>query len=318
MLLTLTLLLAPAQAADLWFGGSLDAALDLSPGSLSVPTMGEVDFRMQQGKVFVRVDVDLWTDLASPSLLQPYPPEWAMVQVGTEGPIVRAGIHNPNIGLEDWDYRNNYMPTYSNYFNGASPGRLLGAEFAWHFENDAEVFVWGGSDMDFGWSEGEVLPEPYWTAGVGVSAEAEMWSTWTGFVTYPQDGFYALFYSGEVYPHNLVTVALDGGAGVSAGSPFAGGQLVVVGMPEATVNPTVRGEVNLDPDLALGSFADTGVYRSAVSAGGKVTIRDWLQVMAEGKLMWSAKEAQMSPGVFVALNVFRPEPGYYTAVYDEE
>ena len=103
----------------------------------------------------------------------------------------------------------------------------------------------------------------------------------------------------ELYPAEVVTIALGGMVGASGGSPFADVAVYGVFLPEAVVNPTIRVEGNYDPDGA------TGAAPWAVSAGGAIVPVDWAKFLIEAKVLGTTGEPV--PGVYASFTVFRPE-----------
>lgn len=293
-----------ALAGETWIGGGVGAAAGVFPGFQDINAQVELDARFEAGRVFGRFDVDFNTYYVAGETSFLLPPEWAMIQVGREGPFARAGVFNPNIGLEDWDIRNNYLPSFSQMFNYASAGRVLGGELGFHFGDGSEVAAFVGSDMD--WDDYDIS-SPTLITGAWVSAEKDLFSTWSGVVLYPMDSYYGLFAAIEVYPHDLVWVTLDGGVGFSESSPYAGGQLVVNVLPEAIVTPVARGEAFYDPDDALGLG-----LKGTASVGARSYPNDWLTLQVEGKALFGDDtNPGVHPGVYVSAWAHRADPGIY-------
>lgn len=311
-------LLSGGLAGDpaVWVGGAGSAQLGYQKSGLAgTEVQAELDARVEQGPFYFRADLDFTLGLDGGAHPVMFPPEWLMIQYSPGAVRLRAGVVNPNIGLEDWDPWNNYLPTFSILFNGASPGRVLGGEVAYQVGN-AEVFAFGGADMDFVASD-VFIPELTPIAGLGVWAEGESLATWSGLALYPTESYYGAFAAVEYYPLDQLWVSLDGGLGLSAGEPFAGAQLVVNVMPEAVVAPVARVEGVYDPGgVALGG-ADAGVAKGTFSLGARLQALASLSVMAEGKLtLWGS--GLVDPGVFIRVTGFRPEPPTYTALTPEE
>lgn len=310
-----SLLVFPAMAADVdtWFGGGVSLGAYATPdaaGTFASTTVSqaEADARFATGVVYGRLDLDVHMDPASPAWDGQVPLEWAMLQVSPGTWFVRAGVTNPNIGLEDWDDWVNYLPTTSVLFDGASPGRLGGGEVGWTFSDGGQAFVFGGWDMD-------------WAApsfGGGYASEQDAWSTWSGLVAQPTldfgtgtPGLYGFFGALEIYPADALWLTLDGGGGVMGGSPFAGAQLIANVLPEAVVQPVARVEGVFDPDDMMGAPVATA------SVGARVQPLDWLRVAVEGK--YSVDPAtENGLGAFLTLDVWRPEPPPYAAVEEDE
>jgi hypothetical protein len=314
---------APSSSrATVWFGGQTGGLMGWSSGPLAQPkgsaersALGgpfghvgsEIDLRIGWRKAVFRLDLDVNIDPFTGEVSYPGP-EWAMIQVG--GPKVRGrfGIINPQIGLEDWDRWNNYLPTWSVMFNGATPGRILGAEVAGTV-GDFEVFGFVGDDVDF------AAPDPSLVMGVGISGERDTWATWSGVVGYPLDGYYAGFFGFDFYPAEEFWFSIDGGAGVSGTSPFFGGQVVLNPFPEEVVQPVVRGEYVFDPDGAALGGSEYGIPLATASVGLRSQPLENMSIMVEGKAtVWPEG---LSPGIFVSLDFFRPEPSAYAVSVDE-
>lgn len=299
---------AMAGEASGWVGGAVGAVGGWQDGAQTT-LQAELDASFTTDLLYGRLDLDVWVDPLAPGLAQ-VPPEYAYLQVGREGPRAMVGVVNPNMSFEYWDPWDNYLPTFSTFFNGATPGRILGADLGYTLENGTDFFVFGGHDLDWniGYDGFQVsgMTDPALAVGGGVASEQELWATWSGVAAYPTLDFYAAYVALELYPHDLVWVTLDGGAGLSAGAPFAGGQLMVSVMPEATVVPVVRGEYLFDPDGAALGGAEYGIPDGTASVGAHAWPLDWLNVQAEAKAtFW---DGEVSPGVFVAVAAVRAEP----------
>lgn len=304
---------------DTWVGGGVGVVASVTgaetPGTeATLVTQPELDARFAWGPLYGRLDLDLQWDPRTNERLTPDPPEWAMLQIGRDRYFARVGVTNPNIGLEDWDAWNNYLPSYSVFFDGASPGRLLGLEPGMKLNDDTEVFVWGGYDLDFA-EEVELGSFDAYEFGVGVASEHEAWSTWTGIAAYPGSKYYGLFGALELYPHEDLTVALDGGAGLSDGSLFTGAQLVLNAFPDEVIGPVARLEGVYDKDEALGG-AEGGIPTVTASAGFHFVPDDYAKLLVEGKISRLGDEAVS--GVWVSFSVTRPAPPAYEAVYEED
>lgn len=304
-LLLLPLLLAlpsAAAAAELeaWAGGGAHATTGFAGGTLGNQSQVEADGRLRYGAVSARVDLDLHLDPAAPGVVvRPYAPEWAAIQVGQGRYRLRGGVINPMISLEDWDEWDNYLPTYSLLFSGASLGRVRGGEAEVAFDDGTAVFVFAGQDLDFG-----VAPPPL-VVGAGVSSEQDAFGTWSGVAAYPTEGWYAGYGSVEVYPHDQLSVALDTSFGTSAGAPFFTGQLVLNALPEAAVQPVARVESLWDPQGAVLDAQD-GLKRYTASLGARWAPADPVLLSLEAKL--DALGPTPVPGIFLGVSLFRGEP----------
>lgn len=312
--LLLSAMFAMASDPVFWAGGGGNVTAGVESGQVATEVQLEGDVRYEVGRLFLRADVDVTLAPLSDPIVTLMPPEVLMLQF-SQGPArIRLGVKANNFGLEAWDPWNNYLPTWSLMYNAASPGRLLVGELAFELADGSEVYAYGGGDLDARFPLA-TAPGPLPTFGLGISAEKDMWSTWSAVVGYPTEGWYYAWISGEVYPLDALTVAVDGAVGIYGGAPYAGGQLVLNALPEAIVTPVVRGEIVLDPDDAALDLPGAGLARRAVSLGAKLQSHDWMTVMAEGRLSWYADG--LSPGIFVMFAAFRPEPSGQTAVMDD-
>ncbi len=288
-----------------WVGGGLAVQPSFAADTFSLGGELEADLLAQKGPVGFRLDLDLRAAvLPDFAILEAAPdvvpinmvrPEWAMVEASGESWAARGGIVNSAFGLEDWDVGAAYLPTHGTYFD-LSPGRMLGSEFGWTFGDDGPtVTVGGGLDLD-------------WDAPIveaNLNLEGDSFATWSGIAAYPADGMYAAVIGAEMYPAEVVTLALGGMAGVVGDKAYATGSLYGVFLPEAMVNPTLRLDASFDPD---GAFADGGAPLTpwTVSAGGAVAPTDFLKFLVEAKVMGTADEP--AAGVYAALCVFVPGP----------
>jgi hypothetical protein len=285
---------------ELWGGGGAHATTGFVGGQLVNQSQLEADGRLTAGWFSARLDLDLHLNPAAPGVITtPYAPEWAMVQVGQERFRLRGGVLNPMISLEDWDEWDNYLPTYSLLFSGASLGRVRGAEAEVAFDDGTAIFAFAGQDLDFG-----VKPPPL-VVGVGVSSEQDAFGTWSGVAAYPSEGWYAAYGSVEVYPLEPLSVALDTTTGLSAGAPFFVGQLVINALPEAAVQPVARYEALWDPEGAVLAPAP-GLGRYTASLGARYAPADPVLISLEGKL--DGMGLDPIPGVFLGLSLFQTDP----------
>ncbi len=308
----------PAWAADPWVGGAVSVGGELMDGVEALPVQAELDVRVEGSHYALRFDLDVHVQPVHNQevVTEPYPVEWAMLQIGarTDPWRLRVGVTNPNVMLEDQDAWNNPLPTFSLMHGGASPGRLLGAEVVLHGTDGTEAFAWGGADVDFvGYPpvEADTILVP--TIGIGIVTEQELFGTRTGIASWPagerdQDGdaMQGLFGGVELYPLDPVWIAIDGGAGFRGSAPFAGGALIVDVLPEAIVSGVARAEGVVDPgDEALGGAID-GVLDGTLSAGGRLRPVGALLVQVELKALFESGE--VTPGGAVVVTLHRPEP----------
>lgn len=307
MLLLLSLS-ALAQDSSLFLGGGLAVRPAWEPAAgFMLGAEAEADLRANVDIVRFRLDLDVNVGLV-PSfgvaevlpdvpVINTVRPEWAMVAAGTETWDARGGIINAPFGLEDWDDWALYLPTHGQYFD-ATPGRMLGGEFAYTLDSGLALGIGGGLDLD--WDSPIVE--------VSANYEADSWGTYSGIALYPamadeSGGTHmvaAAVLGAEAYPSEVLTLALGGQAGVADGEPFALASVYGVFLPEAMVNPTVRVEYSFDP---------SGYYGAApwaVSAGGAIVPTEYLKFLLEAKVTGTA--AEPSPGVYASLCIFRPEP----------
>jgi hypothetical protein len=290
-----------------WVGGGIAVRPHYMLDTFSLGGEVEADLLAKKGIVGFRLDLDLnatvLPDLAittvAPDIvpINMVRPEWAMVEVEGESWVARGGIVNAGFGLEDWDDRALYLPTHGEYY-AYSPGRMLGSEFGWTFGDDGPTLTVGGG-LDLDWE----AP----TVEANVNIEGDSFATWSGIAAYPTEGMYAAVIGAEVYPAELVTIALGGMAGVVGTNSYATGSLYGVFLPEAIVNPTVRIDASFDPDHAFDpGVGGVGLSPWAVSAGGAIVPTDWMKVLVEAKVMGT--EGDPAPGVYAALCFFTPDP----------
>lgn len=306
----------PAEGGDVagggddlkvWVGGGIGGAVGYADKAVEGEVHSEVDFRFGWRKSFVRLDLDLNYDPVNNELIYAAP-EWAMASTQFGPLIVRGGLFSSNVGLEDWDRWNNYLPTYSVGFNNASVGRVLGVELAGNV-GDVQIAGAIGSDIDF------ASPAHSLHLGLFVWTERDTWSTWSGVYVYPLDGWFETQLSFEWYPHDLFWISLDGGVGLSGKAPWATGQLVLNVAPEWYVQPVLRGEYVFDPDhAALGGWEE-GVPDATASVGLRVAPHELVQIQLEGKALFA--DNRFIPGFYASVDFYRPEPAYYSADPDE-
>jgi hypothetical protein len=310
---------AAARAADVWLGGALSPGVEANGDVVTVPMQAEGDVRAEWDHVYVRLDADVHLQPVDNQEVveQPYPVEWAMVQIGAgEDPYrLRLGLTNPNVMIEDRDAWNNALPTFSLMFDAASPGRLLGGEAVLHRPDGTEIFAWGGLDLDFyGYppvsNDTVVVP----TIGAGVSTEQDAFGTATGVAWWPSDAFGGLFGCLELYPLDPVWFTFDGSVGLSGDAPFAGGAFLVQVFPDAFASGVVRVEGVIDPDDAALGGAFDGVLDGTASVGTRVRPVPALLFQLELKAL--VQGGEISPGVAALATLHRPEPPTYTAETD--
>lgn len=291
-----------AEGAELqrWFGGGLHTTTGFAAGQVSNQSQAEADARLAYGPLSLRLDLDLHLDPFVPGVITtPYAPEWASLQIGNDRLRLRGGVVNPMISLEDWDEWDNYLPSFSLIFNGASIGRVRGAEAEVAFDDGTTLFAFAGQDLDFG-----VQPPPF-VVGMGVSTEQDSFGTWSGVAAYPTESYYAAYGSVELYPIDPLSIAIDTATGTSAGAPFFVGQFVINALPESPVQPVLRYETLWDPEGAVLTGAP-GLDRFTASAGARWTPVDVALVSLEAKL--DGMQGDPVPGVFLGLSLFQAEP----------
>lgn len=250
----------------------------------TIQSQVEFDLRLATGPLFVRLDLDYHVDPwffgkenADYTLVPgyPLPPEFAFVQLGHKY-HVRMGVTSPNFGMQVWDEKDNYLPTFSSGWT-VQNGQCLGLEAGMYLGDDTatEVFAFGGYDMA-------------WFApvfGAGVSSAQDMWGTWTGlFVlpTYP----YAMFHTGnEVYPLDAMYVSTELNVGYADGDIIGGGQIVLDILPESVVGFDVRADKQFFTDKAA-TLLEVDVPSFALSGAVRVDPVDFFHVALEGKQTW--------------------------------
>jgi hypothetical protein len=320
------LVTATALAADGWIGGGVEGkvAYDDDARALDPGGQVELDARLESGPIFLRLDYDLEYDLGAGLTNVGWGPEWAMVQIGREGPRARLGVVNPNVALEDWDDRLNYLPTTSACFTWGA-GRVLGADLGWQVADGPDVFVFGGWDLDYA----ELGAS--WTAGAGVFYEGDRASVWSGVVGYPLLHRYFAIPSAEFYIGDSATLAVDTMAGTVDSNPVFTGQAVVALFTESAFSPVGRVEVVVDPAGAL-DLPDDDFYTQAGSASlgfnfwpmrmqhaDDPKLADALEIQVEGRFYRpNEREGGLAyPGLYLAVSLWRPEPDPFTARYGE-
>lgn len=296
---------AVAQAeVETWFGAVAEVTggyVDFDDeGTALSGTQIEGAFLLTAGRLTIDVQLDVFLDTVEGEVIEQPPadwaatryvrPEYAQVELDLDGPFIRGGVVNTGFGLEDWDLWNNRLPTYSNFYEMLSPGRLLGGEVGLAFGDANEITLHGGYDLD--WEAART--------GFAVGYETETWSTWSGVAAYPSIDLYHLILGGEIMAHELLTIAYDGSAGVSDGSPFVVADLTFVAMPDAMIAPALRVEGTIDPDGA------TETPDASVGLGATAWPLEWLRVAVEVNADFAGDE--VVPGVFGALSLHTPGP----------
>jgi hypothetical protein len=311
-----------ALAADAWIGGGLEveAGYDDNAAAVGANVEGEVDARFEQGPVFLRLDYDLKLDLAQKQITNKgWGPEWAMLQIGRDGPRARLGVVNPSVGLEDWDDRLNYLPTTSACFDWGV-GRILGADIGWQLADGPDLFVFGGYDLDY----------DAYGGGGGILYEGDKWGLWSGFAGYPELDQYMLIPSAEWY-FGQTTLSVDTTLGMVGGSPYFTSETLIDLYPDTAFSPVARVEINADPGGVLDDPENGDFTQSASASLGfnfwpmriahadDVRLANLLKIQLEGRVFKpSSREGGLAyPGVFVAVTLWRPEPEAFTARYEE-
>lgn len=296
---------AVAQAeTELWFGAVAEVTGGyLDPGGEGTAvsaTQLEGAFLLTAGNFTLDVQLDFFVDTIEGEIIEHPPADWAptryvrpeyvQAELDLGGPFIRGGVVNTGFGLEDWDLWNNRLPTYSNYYETMSPGRLLGGEVGLAFGDGNEITVHGGYDLE--WESTRT--------GAALGYEAESWSTYSGVAIYPSIELYHLILGGEVMAHELLTIAYDGSVGVFGGSVFAVGDLTFVGWPDAMIAPALRVEGTVDGDGV------TEAPDASVGIGATAWPLEWLRVAVEVNADFAGDE--VVPGLFGALSLHTPGP----------
>jgi hypothetical protein len=316
------LLLLPATGfageLETWVGGGVSAGVQgyADAGTFVDPlaTQAEVDGMIGWGWGHARVDFDLHFDPAAEGseVFLAYPgqyyagdtplpmPEWAMVQLGRSKYHARIGILNPNIGLEDWDPWVNYAPIYSTNFVYAGAGRFAGAELSMTTGSGWDVFAFGGYDVDWYAAGG----------GLGVATSQDSFGTWSGVFVYPQFEcltetclYVGVALAGEFYPSDAIWVDVDTISGMQGDALFTSEQVVVNIVPEAVVNPFVRGELVIRDAGALPGAPDW-----TAGGGARYDATGWFRVAAEARAQGFGDQTDFGAGIVVAVHTPEPLP----------
>ena len=297
LLLPSTALAGPAT----WFGAGATSGVSFSPDAVApILSQAEVDARFEWPDVFVRIDLDVhfYPDAIGDGPALPYPPEYALVQFGHDKRL-RLGVVNPAIGLQGWDERVNYLPTYSTSWSYAN-GQILGAEPGLVLGDGTELFVFGGYDLSW------LTPN----VGLGVATEQDAYSTWTGVFclpVYTDTPYIALFSDHEVYPLDALWLDLEIDAGFVDGQIFGGPTFVADILPESMVGFAVRGEHNFNIDAAE-AIDLPGLDASTASVAVRVDPTPWSHFAVEGKAAFPQDGGDMVPSATLLLDVHVPEP----------
>ena len=278
-----------ARAGDVetWFGGQATTGAQFVQGTGVGTVLSQVEFdaRVSSGPLYFRLDLDyhfapyFFAKDANPDWAvwppaAPFPPEAAFLQIGHKYHL-RLGVTNPNIGVQYWDEKDNYLPSYSNGW-ALMNDQNAGIEPGISFDDGWNVFAWGGYDM--GW----LTPG----AGFGVQTATDTWGTWTGAFYYPLTGMGEIISANELYPTDWLTLTLEGDAGMAGGGAFGGGQLIAQFLPNSAVPISLRVDEQQMSDAAVN---ETGyaLDPTAISLGVRNSPNDWLHLALEGKESWA-------------------------------
>jgi hypothetical protein len=285
---------APARAGDVetWAGGLAITGVQevQGEGFGTILSQVEFDFRAASGPVFFRLDLDYHFDpyffgvegqdyQLAPHY--PLPPEYGLVQLGTKYHL-RAGVTNPDMGMQEWDENLNYFASYSSAW-ALSNGQNLGLEPGITFDDGTNLFVFGGYDM--GW----LTP----AFGGGFQTEQDLWGTWSGVAVFPHyvfdDAGDATPYvfavtADELYPADAVWLSLELDLGVANGGTAGGGQFMASLFPDGMVGGAIRIDKQFQDDAfneAIATMDDFAV--SAVLLADPIEALDF---KLEGKESW--------------------------------
>ncbi len=268
MLLPL-LLTHAALAADTTFLGALESVTEVEHGEVSGELQAEVDVAVTAGSLVADVQLDVKYDPFAKEFA-PFLPEKASLAYGTDTWGVEGGMIVPALGLEGWDTWDNAFPSFSNTYTYGSIGHMAGGSMS-YAAGPGKVFAFGGVDFDRDASA---------VAGAGFTADTDAWSTWSGVAAWPELEMYTGFANLSTTPVAWLGVALDSSGGMVAKNPWASGQVVLTGLPDAEVHPLARVEATWDPDhAALGE--DAMPFGVSLGAGAHI---GWIHAALEGKL----------------------------------
>lgn len=204
----------------------------------------------------------------------PIPPEYAQLQIGRQKYRLRLGVTNPNIGLQEWDERDNYLVTYSGGWD-FQPGQNLGVEPGVMFDDGTEIFAWAGYDLSWFTPSG----------GVGFATDQDDFSTWTGVDYMPDLRYLQLVSANSVYPTDWLALVFEVNAGLVETDPVGGGEITAAFLSEDPINFAVRVDhQRITP--AASEILAISPAQTAVAATVNVMPLWWLQTRFEGKESW--------------------------------
>jgi hypothetical protein len=300
-----------ARAGDVWVGGGASTGLQGVEGVGVSTVLSQVEIDAQGGNdtVSFRLDLDYHFDpffLTDPAQNDgyeikphyPYPPETAYVQLGQDTLHLKLGVTAPAIGLQSWDEKDDYLPSYSNGW-GVMGGQVLGGEPGITLGDGSEIFLFGGYDLSW------LSP----TVGGGFASEQDSWSTWSGVFVLPDPAYsYVLAVAAfEFYPADALWVTIEPQGGVAGGGALYGAELVGNISPETMVGGAVRAEyqhLSDDASATLGVPMPELAFSGALRADPK----DWLHLALEGKeSLPGGGGSAFFTGTFL-VSVWTPEP----------
>ena len=312
---------ASADEFETYFAGHVGTGLqyDGAVGAFgTVLSQAEFDFRGGTGDWFFRVDLDYHFDayyfesgLNDGYNLAPHyplPPEWAVVQWKPSSIYLRAGVTNPDMGIQEWDERDNYLPTYTSGW-GMQNAQNLGGEVGWEFGDGTDLFAWGGWDM--AWQVGAF--------GLGVQTELDFFGTWTGAFYMPALQYFGVWTANEIYPATALWLTLELNGGLVGSTPFFGGQVMANLFPDAVIGGAVRGEAQLVyPDEVEALLGDLPEY--GVSGALRADLIPLTRLMLEAKESWPGDGGSpyFTGTLYVSVMWGDPEPYENFDVVDEE
>lgn len=338
---------------DTWFGGgaAIVTSVERDSSGLDAQSYGafaqtELDFRLESGQVYFRLDFDLQTVASGPGnttagyntyplwaeldqSVKFGPPEWAMLQLNLDPIKLRLGIMGHAIGFEDLESWNTYFPTKSTSYT-LLPGRMAGVETAFTLGSGYDLFAFAGCDLDWGgciaWDDdgdgvndhesGDGL-----LGGFGVTTLQDYYGTWSGVALYPTINYYVAGIAVEFYPLDAFSIVVDGDTGLVGLEDeegelkhnfFLTGGLTVNVLPSEVVHPMFRVNGLVDPDDAAwgGSFPTL-----SASAGLSTSPFTGFKISVEGKAARYGDD--IVPGLYTSISLARPEPPPYSAKYPE-
>lgn len=309
---------ARAEDVDTWVGGHVTTGLQAvqGVGVGTILSQVELDVRAETGPLFFRLDLDYHFDPlffvkggTTDYPLAPHypvPPEVALVQIGQKYHL-RAGVTNANFGIQEWDEKANYLPSYSNVWD-LTNGQNLGLEPGITFDDGTELFAFGGYDLAW-------LTPGF---GAGVATEQDAFGTWTGFFYLPDLQFGMVQTANEIYPADWLwlTLELDGGP---AGKGFyVGSQLIASILPDATVGGAVRYDQQHMSDAAVEQL-EVEMDNRAIAGALRADPTDTLHLALEAKESWPRGGGDpYFTGTFLIAVLAGPEPGGDYVVSDPE